>query len=158
MSKKLKILISALAVVTLLTLGTTATVLADETEDETVTEETGTDSLLGRVAGILGIGQDDLEDAFTQARDEMRESAFINRLGEAVENGTITQEQADEILRWWAERPEDATGAWHGQFGHMAEGGFGMLRQARNNLRSRFSSGNCFGDGFGQRFYLGTTD
>ncbi|MFC1899120.1 hypothetical protein ACFLXP_02175 [Chloroflexota bacterium] len=158
MSKKLKILISALAVVTLLILGTTATVLADETEDETVTEETDTDSLLGRVAGILGIDQDDLKDAFTQARDEMKESAFTNRLGGAVENGTITQEQADEILEWWAERPEDATGAWYGHFGHMAEKEFGMLRRAQNNLRYRLSLGDCMGNGFGQRFCPGPAD
>ena len=114
MSKKVKILISTLLVAALLTIGATATVLA-EGEDEdttTVTEEETEEGFLNRVAEILGIDETDLTAAFKQAQQEMKEEAFINRLNQAVEEGRITQEQADEIIEWWQQRPDDAIKEW----------------------------------------------
>jgi len=150
MSKKVKILITALAVAVLLTVGATATVLAEGEEDEdtpTVTEEETEDGLLDRVANILGIEKEDLVSAFKQARQEMREAAFISRLDEAVEEGLITQEQADEILEWWQQRPDEALGELWGQRSGPME--WGMFK---NNLRfraiPRFHMRNGFGKGF----------
>ena len=74
MSKKVKILISTLLVAALLTIGATATVLA-EGEDEdttTVTEEETEEGFLNRVAEILGIDEADLTAAFKQAQQEMK--------------------------------------------------------------------------------------
>ena len=45
-------------------------------------------------------------------RQEMKEEAFISRLNKAVEEGRITQEQADEIIKWWELRPDDAIREW----------------------------------------------
>ena len=109
MSKKLKVLISTVVVALLLTVSATATVMAQGDEEEQTaptSEEAGGKGLLERVAEILGIDKEDLTAAFKQARQEMREDAFISRLDEAVKEGYITQEQADEIIEWWGQKPE----------------------------------------------------
>ena len=108
MPKKVKVLVSVLVVVILLTVGGMATVLAQENGEEVTAtaNETGTNGLLARVAGILGIPQEELVNAFKQAQQEMREEAFIRYLDKAVEKELITQEEADEIKEWWGERPE----------------------------------------------------
>jgi hypothetical protein len=64
------------------------------------------DTLLSRVAAILGIDQTKLEDAFTQAQKEMRAEALDNYLAEMVEQGKITQEEADQYKTWWNSRPD----------------------------------------------------
>jgi len=101
MSKKVKVLISALLVALLLTVGATATVMAEGEEDTTPPPEASEKGLLERVADILGIDEEDLSNAFEQARQEMCKDAFISRLDKAVAEELITQEQADEILEWW---------------------------------------------------------
>ena len=108
MSKKVKVLISALLVAVLLTVGVTTTVMAQEGEEEETVPatETSEKDLLDRVADILGIEKEDLINAFKQAQQEMREEAFIRALDKAVEGGRITQEQADEIIEWWGQRPD----------------------------------------------------
>ena len=102
MSKRVKILVSALVVVLLLTVGGVATVMAQE--EPTPTPEAK--GLLARVAEILDIPKEDLTNAFKQAQQEMREEAFIRFLDKAVEEGRLTQEEADGIKEWWEQKPE----------------------------------------------------
>ena len=92
------------------------------------------DTLLARVASILGIDQTKLEDAFAQAQKEMREEALTNYLQKMVEEGKITQEDADQYKSWWDSRPDaldklepgfDFGGCWGG-FRH-GPGGPGMM-------------------------------
>ena len=105
MSKRVKILVSALVVILLLTVGGTAMVMAQE--EPTPTPEVEAKGLLARVTEILDIPQDDLLDAFKQAQQEMRQEAFIRALNKAVaEKGYLTQEEADEIKEWWQQKPE----------------------------------------------------
>ncbi|MFB0558975.1 MAG: hypothetical protein ACETVS_00325 [Dehalococcoidales bacterium] len=105
MSKKMKVFVAVLAATLLLTVGGAATVMADD-EATSTSNATSTNGLLARVAEILDIPQEDLVNAFQQARQEMREEAFISYLDKAVEDGLITQEEADEIREWWEQRPE----------------------------------------------------
>jgi len=110
MSKKVKVLIATLVAVLLLGVGTTATVMAQEGEDivpepEVVTEE-GANGFLARVADILGITEEELQAVFNEARQQMQDEAIIRFLDEAVEQGLVTQEEADEMLAWWQQRPE----------------------------------------------------
>ncbi len=66
---------------------------------------TGADSgktLLGRVAKIMGVDQQKLESAFTQARKEIRDE----RLQELVTQGKITQEQMNQYKKWLDSRPD----------------------------------------------------
>ncbi len=73
MSRRIKVIISVLVAVVVLTVGSAATVMA---EGEATPPEAGAECLLARVAQILGIPQEDLTDAFEQAR-QLRERAFI---------------------------------------------------------------------------------
>ncbi len=112
MSTKVKILISVLVATLLLTVGATATVMAEGEEETTPLPEASEKGLLDRVADILEIDTEDLINAFKQAQQEMKEEVFINRLNQAVEEGRITREQADEIIEWWGQRPDDAIREW----------------------------------------------
>jgi hypothetical protein len=74
--------------------------------------QTGGDSegsgktLIARVAAILGIDQQTVEDAFAQAKREMREEALDNYLQNLIAEGKITQEQADQYKAWLQARPD----------------------------------------------------
>jgi hypothetical protein len=88
-------------------------------------------ALLERVCAIYedntgtAINAEDLQNAFAQAQSEMREEALQNYLQNLVDNGKITQEQADQWKSWWQSRPEDLPFA-HGFPGHgMMQRGFG---------------------------------
>lgn len=107
MSKKVKVLISVLAAVVLLTVGSAATVMAqEETTPAPETNTTSTNGLFARVADKLGITEEELNNAFEEARQELREEAFIRWLDKAVEEGRITEDEAEEIEEWWGQRPE----------------------------------------------------
>ncbi|MBI4180865.1 MAG: hypothetical protein HY528_02935 [Chloroflexi bacterium] len=119
MSKKVKVLVSVVAAVTLLTVGSTVAVMAKGAESapppSAMTQAVaGTDNstLLARVAQILGIPQDTLVNAFKQAQQERRADAtakalekLSKALDKAVAKGRLTQEQADQIKAWLAQRP-----------------------------------------------------
>ena len=128
MSKKMKILIAVLVAILTLTISGAMAVLAqedDETEfdEEELIEETNEpmpglrvfaaalapDKLLSRVSDILGISEEDLSDAFTQAKQEMMdercEEAFYEFLDRAVAEELITEEEADGIRAWTGNRP-----------------------------------------------------
>ena len=62
--------------------------------------------LAGKVADALGLGEDEVANAFHEARQEMTEEAMQQRVENAVEEGIITQDEATEILDWWQDRPE----------------------------------------------------
>jgi len=107
MPKKVKVLISVLVAALLLTVGGVTMVMAEGEEEETTPPaEESSKGLLERVADILEIDEEDLINAFKQAQQEMKEEAFIKALDRAVEEGYITQEQADEIIEWWGQKPE----------------------------------------------------
>lgn len=69
------------------------------------TSNTSGNTLIARVAAILGIDQTKLEDAFTQAQKEMRDEALTNYLDQLVKDGKITQEQADQYKSWLDQKP-----------------------------------------------------
>jgi len=109
MSKKVKVLVSVLVTVVLLTVSGAATVMAQEEEpvqEEPVPKLEGRTGLLARVADILDIPEEDLINAFRQAQQEMRQEAFIRALDKAVGKRLITQEEADETKEWWEHKPE----------------------------------------------------
>jgi predicted secreted protein len=64
------------------------------------------DTLMARVADILGIDEEDLKNAFEQAQRELRENALDTRLQELVNEGTWTQQQADAYKAWIKARPD----------------------------------------------------
>jgi len=118
-SKKF-IVISVIAAVVLIA-GVAGVALAQTGSAETQAEGK---TLLGRVATILGIEQQKVEDAFKQATREMADEGLDAKLKAMVENGRITQEQADQYKSWWQARPDTELLAPK-QFGRLGGRGFG---------------------------------
>ena len=85
------------------------TVLAQTAEDEE-----GGDSFAERVAIILGLETEVVEDAMQQAQRELHDERIQAHLDALVESGRLTQEEADEYLKWLMARPE---GIGQGMFG-----------------------------------------
>lgn len=59
-----------------------------------------------RVAEILGVEPSALEDALVQARQEVRDELIDEKIDAAVEDGTITEDEAAEIRAWLDSRPD----------------------------------------------------
>jgi len=119
MSKKFKVLVSVLIVAVLLIAGSAATVMAQEEPDqEEQTQEQPVevesepvrclrnDALLAKVAELLGMTPEELNDVFEQAQQELKNELFIEYVEKAAENGIITSDEAEEIIEWWQNRPE----------------------------------------------------
>ena len=103
MSRKIKVLVSTLVAVLLLTVGGTAVVMADE---EAVPElYAGANVTLARVAEILNIPQEELVNIFMQAKQEMREE------WQATENcSSICQESVNRFKEQRMEKWQERTG------------------------------------------------
>lgn len=98
-----------------------------QTEDE---EETQTETIFDKVAAVLvedgvNITSEQLEDAFAEVQQDMRNQAVEKFLDKLVEEEIIAQEEADAYLNWWSERPDILNGFdFKGRFGF----GFGGIR------------------------------
>ena len=69
-------------------------------------KESRMSAFAAKVASILGLEADDVENAMEQAREELADEALADKLDELVEEGTITQAQADEYESWVESRPD----------------------------------------------------
>ena len=65
-------------------------------------------SMASRVAVILGLEEEVVQNAFAQAGREKQDDSMAYRLGHLVENEKLTQTEADEILDWFFTRPDAA--------------------------------------------------
>ena len=81
-------------------------------------------SLVARVAEKLGLDEATVQEAFDESRDEIREELIERKLDRLVENGTLTQGEADEYAEWLGARPDVAS-----NFGGFR--GFGRQRHGR---------------------------
>lgn len=106
MSKKMKVIIAVLVAVLALTVGGVTTALAQDEELPTPPFSELRENFLTKVADKLGVSVDDLEAAITAAQQEMKEEALTSRLDKAVEEGRLTQDEADAIKEWWEQKPE----------------------------------------------------
>ena len=107
--------------------------MAQETSDEDGDSER--QSFAARVADILGLDETTVQDAIDQARAEMQEEALQAKLDRLVENGHMTQEQADEYKTWIESKPEGLSpkmfggfGKKHHRFGGRGWGGWGKSK------------------------------
>ena len=82
-----------------------------------------------RVAAILGLDEQTVDDAMTQARKELKEERVQTILDEKVAAGEITQEQADEYMAWIQSAPD---GFEHGRFGKGRHHGKGDRDKGRH--------------------------
>jgi len=69
-------------------------------------------ALLDRACAIyeektgVAIDSEQLKDALEQARSEIRDEALGSWLQDLVDNGKISQGEADQYLEWWQSRPD----------------------------------------------------
>jgi hypothetical protein len=104
---KMKILLPVAATMVAIAVFTGGAVMAQEHG----TGETGAvPSFASRVAAILGLNEADVQNAMEQAQTEMRDEATRNRLDSLVEQGRLTQPQADEYYDWLQSRPQGVPG------------------------------------------------
>jgi uncharacterized membrane protein len=54
----------------------------------------------------VALDSEQLKDALKQAQSEMRDEALRSWLQDLVDEGKITQEEADQYLEWWQSRPD----------------------------------------------------
>lgn len=96
--------------------------------ESTVVEQgdTAPKTILGRVAGILGLDEATVEGAFQQARKDQKTAAYKEKLDRQVEKGRITAEEAEEQFLWFQSRPDSLAGGFR-QGGHRKPG-FGHAR------------------------------
>ena len=108
---------------------TGAVVLADDGDAAGAAEQTQArgEAFLEKVCQIyeeqtgVALDQEALKEAAIQARDETRGEALQTYLDRLVEEGILTQEEADEYLDWWQAKPDVAIGlGLCGQGRHMA--------------------------------------
>ena len=69
------------------------------------------------------IDQEALKDAVAQAQSEMQAAAMENHLQSLIDEGEITQEEADQYLEWWESKPDVSIG--FGSHGHGGMRGLG---------------------------------
>ncbi len=124
MKKYMKVGLIALAAVTALSFGFTAIAAAQST-DGVVTDNEGPGQMfVGKLADILGMEEGQVSDAMQQARREMREECQQQRLQHALDEGLITDADAEQIQEWWDNRPEAMQQLGPGGgFGHQMRGG-----------------------------------
>lgn len=96
----------AIAALTALSVGLTAIVFADSPEADTGSDGGPRQVFISKVAEILELDEEQVADAFIQARQEMREEFQQQRLQTAIEEGLITEAEAEQIQEWWQNRPE----------------------------------------------------
>jgi len=103
MSKKVKIILSVLLAVVVLTAGVVSVAMA-QTPPQPQAEGNG---LLARVAEILGgnVTEQGLIDAFKQANLQIRNEAIEKALDKAVSDNRVSSAEAEQIRQWWQGRP-----------------------------------------------------
>jgi len=160
------ILLEVLAVVVLVAaLGVAAVAQADDEDANQV--QNNTTSLMEQVAEIYqantgtAIDPQELQNAFIQARNQNRVALRSQCLDKLVEQGKITQEQADEFNTWLDSRPDFPTEEFQewldsrldipAIFGQANCGGmmlFGGMHFGRggNSGGFGFKSGHCWSD------------
>lgn len=146
------------AVVGLLIVGVTGGTLMAQQAGDDDGEAAETKSFAARVAEVLGLDTETVEDAFGQAKRNVFEERVRKMLDADVEEGLIDQAKVDEIMEWLAERPDgipswllsdvdDRDGVKKREFG--ADGFPGGRKGA---IIERFSF-DTFGDKGGPKFF-----
>jgi hypothetical protein len=125
MNKKKLIIVSVLAVALMLTVGLVGSAVYASSTTSTDTPANPRMVLADKVAEILNLDTSTVEAAFTQAQKEIREEAQDNQLQKLVDDGKITQEQADQYKTWLESKPDVNIFGLDGGHSGMGPGGMG---------------------------------
>jgi hypothetical protein len=164
-----KFIIIAVLIVLVLggTLGGVAIAQADDQNPTTTPTPTATDNVSSFLQKVVDIYKDNtgdtidpeqLQKAITEARQAIRDEALDNHLQKLVDDGKITQEQADQFKAWWEARPSldefkswwqsmpDIPGIFGGGNG-IGIGSFGGMRGGLGNFKMGFRLGIWYAPG-----------
>ena len=120
-----RFIVIALAAVLLVGSAVGVVVAGENGDEQGSPPEAQHEALLDRVCEIYedntgdDIDPEALQAAVAQAQRELRDEAMQNRLQNLVEQGKISQGEADQYLEWWQARPDAAVGfgcRGHGRF------------------------------------------
>ena len=64
-------------------------------------------SMASRVAEILGLDEEEVQEAFQQASREIQDEKFQDRMDRLVAKGKITENEAVDAVAWHQSRPEN---------------------------------------------------
>ena len=139
------IVVSVLAAV--LSVGAIMGTAFAQTDDSDGDSDGGGSSSVSRFVEVLAdkldIDEEELQTAIDETREELREefeaaaeAKLMEKLDEMVAAGKLTQEQADEYLSWYRDRPDGVKGFGAAPYGkgfsgrghHARRGGFGRGR------------------------------
>jgi polyhydroxyalkanoate synthesis regulator phasin len=135
--RKLRIIIPIVMAIVAVTTISLSVALAQENERD----DSNASRLAAKVSEILGLDEAEVDDAIKQARREIRYEAIQKKLNTAVENGNLTQEQADEHLNRLQSKPDGIPAIGKPFFGKMR-----MNKDWKGHGRF-FGSGNYFNVG-----------
>ena len=128
MRKRVFLIVGVVAAALSVSIGAIAA-MGQESSSDTDDTTTTIQSFVSRFAENLELDEDTVQDAFDEARDDLKEdlkaahrAAIEEKLEAAVEDGEITQDQMDEYLEWYDDKPDDlgisgSKGGHHGGFG-----------------------------------------
>ena len=119
--KKLRIIMPLAMAVVAVAVISFSVALAQENENS----DSNASKLAVKVAEILGLDAAVVDDAIRQASEELKGEAIRKKLNALVENGRLTQEQADENPNWIQSRPEGIPGIGKHHWGHWTRGNWG---------------------------------
>ena len=123
MKKYMKVGLIALAAVTALSFGFTAIAAVQSTEGGVTVNEGPGQMFAGKLADILGLEEGQVSDAVQQTHWEMRGEFQQQRLLNALDEGLITDAEAEQIQEWWDSCPEAVQRLGPGGgFGHPMRG------------------------------------
>lgn len=125
-----KFIFGLLATVLLVSASIGGVALAQENEEDSQ-PEAPINTLWDKVATILqddgvNVTSEQLKDAFRQAQGQIQNEALKTWLQSLVEEGRITQQQADDYLKWIEAKPDTPLG-----FGFKGRGGFQRMGRIR---------------------------
>lgn len=101
-NKRTAAIISILAAVILM--GISAGVVFAQDENDAKIKDCN--PIFTRVAEIMGVDEQELENAFKQAMKEQKEQMLNERMQKLVEDGKLTSEEANKYKEWLEARPD----------------------------------------------------
>jgi len=127
MSRKLKIIFAVVVGVVVLAIAGGAVAFAADAPPATTSTTAPANQLFTKVAATLGVTEQQLTDALKQASTQIQGQRVDQALAAAVTAKTITQDEANAIKAWLAQRPttftKDAMTAWQAKRPTLANQG-----------------------------------
>jgi hypothetical protein len=115
-----------------------------DASSNTSAETSSKQALITKVADNLGLQYDQVLGAFDKAQQELSSDALQQRLAQAVNDGTITQAEADEITAWMNAEPAAAANISLGLLNSLMRPSGNFSGSATSNLSAPPDRGKGF--------------